>query len=111
MSGGKEYIANYGTLKREYIRKLDDAVYNQVKNKLRYLGTCYIPGRLYEVGNYPGLKLGGADMEKVEVELYEILESDIIDTLDRYEGYIPSDPGSSLFLKPFSLYLNRETVT
>lgn len=59
-------------------------------------GECRIPGNLYDLGEYPGLRPG----EGVVVgELYELLDVDALRDLDRFEGHDPTDPERSLFIR------------
>lgn len=56
-----------------------------------------VKGELYDLGWFPGIKLGGADdvvCERIEVQ--------DLGHVDRYEGYYESDPGQSLYIRrPF----------
>ncbi len=58
-----------------------------------------IPGVMFNMGSYPGVKLGAPDggssfvAERIEV-------SDVrLKQLDRYEGYRADDPARSLYLR------------
>lgn len=58
--------------------------------------TVEIPGEMYDLGWYPGVKLGvGSDSkfiaEKIEVEN--------LDAVDRYEGYSEKHPEGSLYIR------------
>lgn len=62
----------------------------------KYLGQDTISGQLFDLGWYPGAKLGGDD--KIVVDLYKMPDSgEILKGLDRYEGYHPNRPEESLF--------------
>jgi gamma-glutamylcyclotransferase (GGCT)/AIG2-like uncharacterized protein YtfP len=62
---------------------------------LDFLCACRLPGQLYDLGEFPGLKLTGdrARDERAGVtgELYRAQPADI-DRLDRFEGAIGDDP-------------------
>ncbi len=76
----KSHITFYGSLRRShpmfYRLKLDE--------HLRFVSRCKIHGRLYDLGSYPGLTIGGG---KVAGELYEVINEDCIKRLDTYEGF------------------------
>ncbi len=78
-NNNKDYISFYGTLKKEsanpFIKELSE--------KLNYVGSCIIEGKLYDIGRLPALKLGGG---RVKAELYEILDKSILPKLDDYEA-------------------------
>jgi gamma-glutamylcyclotransferase (GGCT)/AIG2-like uncharacterized protein YtfP len=53
-----------------------------------------VKGTLHDLGWFPGIKLGGTEdvvCEKVEIEDWA--------GVDRYEGYIPDEPESSLYIR------------
>lgn len=56
--------------------------------------TVLVPGELYDLGWFPGIKLGGRSLvvcEKVEVH--------DLDAVDKYEGYSPAYPDESLYIR------------
>jgi len=85
-------IAFYGTLmaKHGVQQKLG------VKRSLRFLGPCTIRGELRDLGAYPGLMKGNG---VVNGELYEILDAATFKRLDDYEGFDPSHPDASIFVR------------
>lgn len=70
-------------------------------------------GRLYDLGPYPGVVLSDNPSETVEGELFLLPDrllpnslhpdipgvSTVLDRLDEYEDFRPSDPANSLFLR------------
>lgn len=59
--------------------------------------TLKVAGQLYDLGWFPGIKLGG--LGEVVCEKIEIKD---LSAIDAYEGYIPSDPENSLYIRrPF----------
>src|SRR4051794_38718784 len=55
----------------------------EVEQALRLRGPCRIPGRLYDMRlGYPALTAEDGDVAGV---LYEIIEPEILETLDAYE--------------------------
>jgi gamma-glutamylcyclotransferase (GGCT)/AIG2-like uncharacterized protein YtfP len=69
----------YGTLKSG---EANNNVLRNVDAKL--LGNAFIPGTLYDLGPYPGVRLEGAGV--VYGELWQV-EGDGIRALDRLEGH------------------------
>lgn len=58
--------------------------------------TVIIPGKIYDLGWFPGLIMGEGEVvaEKIEVKDW--------DRVDRYEGYNPDDHEGSLYIRqPF----------
>jgi len=58
------------------------------------LGPCHIPGRLYDLGAYPGLTPGPG---QVVGELFEVFDASVITRLDAFEDYWPDDPGRTRY--------------
>lgn len=58
-----------------------------------------VPGTLFDLGYYPGIELGDENSQSfVACEKIEV--SDVrLAQLDQYEGYRPSDPERSLYLR------------
>ena len=83
---------------------------------LRSVGRGIARGRLYSLGAYPGASFeirgataGGAAAAvgaeriegwiEIEGEVYEVPDARVWQELDAYEGFEPSDPAASLFLR------------
>lgn len=88
-----ELIAFYGSLRREH--GLLDRL--GVADKLEYLGPCKIPGQLYDLGEYPGLK--ETPEGEVDAECYRITDRAAFTVLDAYEDFRPAEPAASLFVR------------
>ena len=88
-----ELIAFYGSLMREHglLHRLG------VAEKLEYLGPCKIPGHLYDLGDYPGLK--EAPEGAVAGECFRLCDPTALCALDAYEDFRPADPDASLFVR------------
>lgn len=78
-------------------------------NKLLAYGTLregrksaviHIPGRLYNLGWFPGLVLDRSEDPSsfVTCEVLEV-DDDKLRMLDSYEGYDPDDPENSLYIR------------
>lgn len=85
-----DQVAVYGTLRLERVRR-DLGLAELVAPG----GRCLLPGRLYDLGAYPGLVLDGDG--GVVAERFTVLDEAAMARLDRYEGYDTHDPEGSLF--------------
>lgn len=80
----EEVLAVYGTLIRGFENHERAGA-----EELPSLGECTMPGRLYDLGDFPGLKL---DREgEVSGELYRCQQANL-ERFDRFEGAVGSDP-------------------
>ena len=86
----------YGTLLPSEVPK---EIASIVK-RFRRLGSAHVRGRLYDFGEFPGAILDPSSRTIIHGELV-ILPSDgrILEELDRYEEFDPSDPKRSLFVR------------
>jgi gamma-glutamylcyclotransferase (GGCT)/AIG2-like uncharacterized protein YtfP len=85
-----ELIALYGSL----LRGLGAMQEIGVGNRLRFVGPCLIEGQLFDLGAYPGLRRGTG---LVVGEIYALLDSEALKTLDRFEDFEPAQPQGSLY--------------
>lgn len=80
----------YGTLRRQGVRAIEldypDA---------RWISDGTVSGQLFDLGDYPGLRLGGT---AVVGEIFEI-GAITLAALDRYEGYYPDNPEHSEYIR------------
>lgn len=74
-----ERLAVYGTLRRGF----DVQAKLGVSGRLRFERPCVIPGRLIDLGDYPGLLPGDG---RVPGELFGVLDPAVWPILDEYEG-------------------------
>jgi gamma-glutamylcyclotransferase (GGCT)/AIG2-like uncharacterized protein YtfP len=72
----------YGTLLPDLVRPPIAAAVA----RLRPLGPAKVPGRLYDLGPYPGLVPDAGGQTRVAGELFAADEPDLVATLDDYEG-------------------------
>jgi gamma-glutamylcyclotransferase (GGCT)/AIG2-like uncharacterized protein YtfP len=77
-----EYLFVYGWLKSEYHHRLPF----EMPGKL--IGGAWVKGTLYQVADYPGIKLG--TQGKVWGELYEVKVNYDWSAMDEYECALPS---------------------
>ncbi len=63
-----------------------------------YVKEASVVGTLVDLGAFPGYLMGGSTV--IKGELLELdLTTDILDHLDRYEGFNKNDPDSSLYIR------------
>lgn len=62
--------------------------------------TYKVPGRLYSLGWFPGIKLtqDGDETSKVVCELREV-DDETLQEFDDYEGYYKDNPEGSLYIR------------
>ena len=85
-----EHLVFYGTLMSAF-DTLDEL---GVREQLRLVGACTLAGRLYDMGEWPSLALGGGI---VHGELFEVLDAGVFGTLDPFEECYPADPVRSRY--------------
>jgi gamma-glutamylcyclotransferase (GGCT)/AIG2-like uncharacterized protein YtfP len=96
-----ELLAVYGTLRRRSIfPKLPMAA-----SRLQFFGYGLIRGRLFWQRTYPALI---QDRGYAQVEVFRIVDPNVLDELDRYEGFDPRNPLASLFIRTQVLLLNPQ---
>lgn len=91
-----QHLFLYGTLRPS---EAPEEIASIVK-RFRRLGSAHVRGRLYDFGEFPGAILDPSSRTIIHGELV-ILPSDgrILEELDRYEEFDPSDPKRSLFVR------------
>ena len=91
-----EHLFLYGTLLPSEAPK---EIASIVK-RFRRLGSAQVRGRLYDFGEFPGAVLDSSSRTMIHGELVA-LPSDqrMLDLLDRYEEFDPTDPKKSLFVR------------
>ena len=87
-----KFVAFYGTLTRAFDvqRRLG------LDSELRFVSACSIPGRLYDLGDYPGLV---AARGVVRGEVFELLGERTLERLDDFEDYDPAEPRASEYIR------------
>src|SRR5207302_11515365 len=66
---------------------------------LRRVGRGSVRGRLYDLGDYPGAVLSRTG-PVIAGQVFELPEDpDVLRRLDEYEGFDPSHPEASLFVR------------
>ncbi|HKX32895.1 MAG TPA: gamma-glutamylcyclotransferase family protein [Blastocatellia bacterium] len=88
------YLFAYGTLRRV----LAPPELRELMETWRDLGRGTVPGRLYDLGAYPGAVLDSAGSTSIVGEVYQ-LPNGHLDRLDQYEGFDGNDESASLFVR------------
>jgi gamma-glutamylcyclotransferase (GGCT)/AIG2-like uncharacterized protein YtfP len=90
----KEYLFAYGTL-------IPEAAPEEVRaplQRLRLLGSGSVPGRLYNLGDYPGAIVDTRSKDRICGDVYELPDDPaVLEALDAYEEFDPEKPEASLF--------------
>src|SRR5262249_5253665 len=88
------YLFVYGTLRRAGGHPMA----HFLTAHARLVGAASAPGRLYDLGAYPGMVDAADESERVRGEVYELHEPEAtLTALDRYEGCGPQDPRPWLY--------------
>jgi len=91
-----EYLFLYGTL-------LPKDAAGEVAHIVRLfnpIASAFVPGRLYDFGDYPGAILDPSSHDTIYGELVALPPNKtLIDKLDEYEEFDPSKPEESLFVR------------
>jgi gamma-glutamylcyclotransferase (GGCT)/AIG2-like uncharacterized protein YtfP len=85
-------VAFYGTLMSAF----DTLDTLGARRRLRLLGPCRIEGRLFDLGEWPTLVLGGG---VAHGELFEVLDPAVFEVLDPFEDYDPIDHSRSSYVR------------
>ena len=81
----KRYVFVYGTLRKGQERDI-----HRLQPAPVFVGNCQIYGTLYDLGSYPGVRLGG--LEWVQGEVYQITP-ELERKLDEIEEVWPQQTG------------------
>jgi gamma-glutamylcyclotransferase (GGCT)/AIG2-like uncharacterized protein YtfP len=92
----RDYLFSYGTLLPQHA---PDEVKSFV-SKLTPYAEGSIPGILFDLGEYPGAVFDQSSSNKVFGTVFTLpREESILDEIDRYEGFDPASPSTSLFVR------------
>jgi gamma-glutamylcyclotransferase (GGCT)/AIG2-like uncharacterized protein YtfP len=92
----RDYLFIYGTLLPGHAPdKLAKVV-----DRLSYVGKASVPGKLYDLGKYPGAILDPSSQTRVFGRVFELPEDQgVLQALDSYEEFKPDDLDNSLFVR------------
>lgn len=77
----------YGTLMSRASDAMGSGERNRLRREARSLGPATLGGRLFDLGQYPGLILSEAAEDVVQGEVFQLLQPAVtVAWLDRYEG-------------------------
>lgn len=90
------YLFTYGTLHPDRApREIAAAV-----ALLEPVERGFVRGALYDLGEYPGAVLDATSEERISGTVFRLPDdAKILRQFDRYEGFAPNAPQSSLFLR------------
>jgi gamma-glutamylcyclotransferase (GGCT)/AIG2-like uncharacterized protein YtfP len=90
------YLFAYGTLRKACARLTT----RPLLNRLALVGPATFPGRLYDLGSYPGAVFDGDSDSRVVGDVLQLpADGKTLHELDDYEGYLPNRPAESLFAR------------
>ena len=78
----RQYLFVYGTLRRGARNSRADLL----EQGASLLGVASIPGRLVDLGDYPGLVRPARSEDRVQGEVYRIKRPSLLQRIDEYEG-------------------------
>ncbi|HEV7764753.1 MAG TPA: gamma-glutamylcyclotransferase family protein [Thermoanaerobaculia bacterium] len=81
----------YGTLRNDPSHEM----FHLLARNAKFVGEARVAGRLYDLGEYPGMTVQADGGKYVKGELYDVRPerwADVIQQLDRYEGCADGDP-------------------
>ena len=91
-----ERIFLYGTLLPDHA----PAEIADIAQRLRPVGRAFVRGRLYDLGEYPGAILDPSSDTMIVGKVFELPDDRGMPAkLDWYEGFDPSEPDGSLFVR------------
>lgn len=91
-----DYLFVYGTLSE----KLAPKEIAPVVKRLKYVGDGFVRGRLYDLGEFPAIKLRSNSRTRVHGRIYKLpADKATIRSIDAYEEYFPAQPDKSLYLR------------
>ena len=91
-----QHLFVYGTLRPS---EAPEEIASIVK-RFRRLGSAYVRGRLYDLGEFPGAVLDPSSRTMIHGELVALPSDErILAALDRYEEFKPLAPKKSLFIR------------
>lgn len=105
------YLFVYGTLKSSF----ENPYAQQLRREATLLGRAQMPGRLYRVSSYPGMRPARAPNDLITGELYELHQpSKTLEVLDEWEeGYDRELHRATLATGqtfPAWVYVHRQTL-
>lgn len=97
-----ELVFLYGSLMRGF--EMHDAL--DLPRMTEFVGEARCRGRLYDLGDYPGMTLEGTG--RVQGELYRVQGDGAIEMIDRHEGYYPETREGSTYVRRLEEMVDRD---
>src|SRR5437773_10086294 len=88
-----DYVFLYGTL----LPELAPANLRPLLARLEPVGRATVPGRLYDLGDYPGAVFDVSAPSSVHGRVFVLAGRDALREFDAYEGYDERDVSGSLY--------------
>ncbi|RZM12807.1 MAG: gamma-glutamylcyclotransferase [Pedobacter sp.] len=95
----------YGTLRNTY----DNPMAQLLRQNARLIGHGYIPGRLFDLGWYPGATYEPDSQYRVWGDVFELSDESILKQLDDYEG-IDNHPDDEYVRRDVPVQMEQEQV-
>jgi gamma-glutamylcyclotransferase (GGCT)/AIG2-like uncharacterized protein YtfP len=93
--GERRHIFVYGTL----MRSCSSPYARLLQARATFAGEAATPGRLYNIGRFPGAVFGPDSAGLVHGEVFRLNGGATLDALDAYEACRPQDPAPHLFAR------------
>ena len=92
----EEYLFVYGTLRKDFGNEL----HKLITRNSEFIGIADYQGKMYNIGEYPGIVASDDANSKVIGELYKLSNSlRLIRILDEYEEFYPENIAESVFVR------------
>lgn len=92
----EEYLFVYGTLRKDFGNEL----HKLITRNSEFIGLADYQGKMYNIGEYPGIVASDDANSKVIGELYKLSNSlRLIRILDEYEEFYPENIAESVFVR------------
>jgi pyruvate carboxylase len=92
----EEFLFVYGTLRKDFGNEL----HKLITRNSEFIGMATYQGKMYNIGEYPGIVASDDSSNKVIGELYKLTNSvRLIRILDEYEEFYPENEAESIFVR------------
>jgi len=96
MTDDRPLLFVYGSLRRVF----GHPMHRWLTQYARWMGEATFRGVLFSLGEYPGAVPSGRAGDRVQGEVYEVLEAEpLFARLDEYEDFLPGNFAASLYLR------------
>jgi gamma-glutamylcyclotransferase (GGCT)/AIG2-like uncharacterized protein YtfP len=95
----------YGTLRNTY----DNPMAQLLRQNARLLGHGYVPGRLFDLGWYPGATYEPNSPYRVWGDVFALTSEAILTQLDTYEG-IENHPDDEYVRRDVPVQMDKEQI-